>query len=35
MCGSAWGRRSEYFRTGQGTDDLTLDLQTPEADRVR
>ncbi|MDT7671698.1 MAG: hypothetical protein QOC74_4481 [Pseudonocardiales bacterium] len=30
-----WGRRSEYFRTGQGTDDLTLDLQTPEADRVR
>jgi amino acid transporter len=29
-----WGRRSDYFRTGRGTDDLNLDLSTPEADRV-
>ncbi|MDX6585397.1 MAG: hypothetical protein QOI10_4581 [Solirubrobacterales bacterium] len=29
-----WGRRSEYFRTGQGTDEVTMDLRTSEADRV-
>ena len=30
-----WGRRSDYFRTGRGTDDLALDLRATEADHAR